>query len=64
MRQIADNKWMRISNGQSMEGDPVFPGIIPDGAYRVDVRFNLGAGSEVGHAVWENLPEAADSVGD
>lgn len=42
LRQIADNKWMRIENGQTMEGDLVFPGVIPAGARRLKLVFNPG----------------------
>lgn len=42
MRQIADNKWMRISNGKTMEGDLVFPGVIPVDAKKVSLVFNPG----------------------
>lgn len=42
MRQIADNKWMRISNGKTMEGDLVFPGVIPADARKVSLVFNPG----------------------
>lgn len=40
MRQIADNKWMRISNGKTMEGDLVFPGVIPPDVRKVSLVFN------------------------
>jgi hypothetical protein len=42
LRQIADNKWMRISNGQTMEGDLVFPGVIPANVEKVSLVFNPG----------------------
>lgn len=42
LRQIADNQWMRISNGQTMEGDLVFPGVIPTGTTQVTLVFNPG----------------------
>ncbi|MGX5720428.1 hypothetical protein [Shinella zoogloeoides] len=40
LRQIADNRWMRIGNGQTMEGDLVFPGVIPAGVTKVTLVFN------------------------
>lgn len=42
LRQIADNRWMRIGNGQTMEGDLVFPGVIPPGVTKVSLVFNPG----------------------
>jgi len=42
MRQITDNKWMRISNGKTMEGDLVFPGVIPPDVKKVSLVFNPG----------------------
>ncbi|MFT4162187.1 hypothetical protein [Shinella sp.] len=42
LRQIADNKWMRIGNGQTMEGDLVFPGVLPAGVTKVSLVFNPG----------------------
>lgn len=42
LRQIADNKWMRIANGQTMEGDLVFPGAIPVETRRLTLVFNPG----------------------
>lgn len=42
LRQIPDNKWMRIETGQTMEGDLVFPGTIPPGAAHLTLVFNPG----------------------
>ena len=42
LRQIPDNKWMRIANGQTMEGDLVFPGVIPAEVKKVSLVFNPG----------------------
>ena len=43
MRPIAENKWLRvISNGQSMEGDLVVPGVIPADASKLTLVFNPG----------------------
>lgn len=42
LRQIADNKWMRIGNGQTMEGDLVFPGVLPADVTKVSLVFNPG----------------------
>lgn len=46
LRQVADNKWMRILNGKTMEGDLVFPGTLPGTASKVTLVFNPG--NEVG----------------
>ncbi len=42
LRQVADNKWMRILNGKTMEGDLVFPGSLPATASKVTLVFNPG----------------------
>ncbi len=42
MRQIPDNKWMRIINGKTMEGELVFPGTLPATATKVTLVFNPG----------------------
>jgi hypothetical protein len=42
MRQIADNKWMRVVNGTTMEGDLVFPGVIPSNVTKIALVFNAG----------------------
>lgn len=42
MRQIADNKWMRVLNGKTMEGDLIFPGVIPANVTQVSLVFNPG----------------------
>ncbi|MHC1999945.1 hypothetical protein ACYQR9_05815 [Methylobacterium sp. CM6241] len=42
LRQIADNKWMRVLNGRTMEGDLVFPGALPSDASRLTLVFNPG----------------------
>lgn len=42
MRQVEDNKWMRVVNGTTMEGDLVFPGTIPAGITKVALVFNPG----------------------
>lgn len=48
-----------------LAGDEAVPsGLREFGAYRVDVRFEIGAGGEVGDGIWERLPEAAGSAGD
>lgn len=46
LRQVADNKWMRILNGKTMEGDLVFPGTLPATASKVTLVFNPG--NEIG----------------
>ncbi len=42
LRQVGENKWMRIGNGQTMEGTLVFPGAIPPGTARLTLVFNPG----------------------
>lgn len=42
LRQIADNPYLRISNGQSLTGELVFPGAIPAGTEEVSLVFNDG----------------------
>lgn len=42
MRQILDNRWMRIANGKTMEGDIIFPGTIPVNVEKVSLVFNPG----------------------
>lgn len=56
MRQIVDNKWMRISNGQSMEGDLVFPGTVPAGASKLTLVFNPGNESDDTSAPGVTIP--------
>ncbi|CAA2101648.1 hypothetical protein MBUL_01283 [Methylobacterium bullatum] len=46
LRQIADNKWMRVVNGRTMEGDLVFPGALPPDATRLTLVFNPGRSGE------------------
>lgn len=42
LRQPTDNRYLSITNGQSMAGDLVFPGQIPAGTERVTLMFNEG----------------------
>lgn len=42
LRQVRDNRWLRIANGQTMEGALVFPGVIPPEAARLTLVFNPG----------------------
>ena len=42
MRQIADNPNLTLTNGQTLEGDLVFPGVIPAGVETVNLVFNPG----------------------
>lgn len=42
MRRIADNQNLEIESGQTLEGDLVFPGTIPDGVDEVRLVFNPG----------------------
>lgn len=56
MRQIDSNKWMRISNGKTMEGDLVFPGTVPDDAKNVVLVFNPGNSGEDTNAPGVTVP--------
>lgn len=56
MRQIADNKWMRIANGKTMEGDLLFPGTLPAGVTKVTLVFNPGRSGEDTNAPGITLP--------
>jgi len=42
LRAIADNKWMRIHNGTTMEGELIYPGLIPDEVDKIELVFNAG----------------------
>ena len=42
LRQIADNPYLRISNGQSLTGELVFPGAIPVDTKEISLVFNDG----------------------
>lgn len=46
LRQIEDNPWLRISNGETLEGDLVFPGALPQDATQATLVLNPG--NEVG----------------
>ena len=56
MRQISSNKWMRISNGKTMEGDLVFPGTIPADVTKVVLFFNPGNASDDSNAPGVTIP--------
>lgn len=56
MRQISSNKWMRISNGKTMEGDLVFPGTIPADVTKVVLFFNPGNSSDDSNAPGVTIP--------
>lgn len=56
LRQIADNRWMRIANGQTMEGDLVFPGVIPADVTKVSLVFNPGREGNDGNAPGVTIP--------
>lgn len=43
MRQLRDNPYLIVMNGQSLEGDLVFPGQIPSAAKSVTLVFNEGS---------------------
>lgn len=42
LRQIADNPYLRITNGQSLTGELVFPGAIPAEIKEISLVFNQG----------------------
>lgn len=46
MRMLSDNPYMRISNGQTMEGDLVFPGTLPVGVEQLQLVFNPGVAGD------------------
>ncbi|XUY26817.1 hypothetical protein RMR21_000040 [Agrobacterium sp. rho-8.1] len=56
MRQISSNKWMRISNGKTMEGDLVFPGTIPADVTKVVLFFNPGNSGDDTNAPGVTIP--------
>lgn len=56
MRQIADNRWMRIANGQTMEGELLFPGTLPADVTKVTLVFNPGRNGEDTNAPGITLP--------
>ncbi len=60
LRQIADNKWMRIGNGQTMEGDLIFPGVIPAGVKKVTLVFNPGREGDDTNAPGVTIPLALE----
>ncbi|RKE84077.1 hypothetical protein [Rhizobium sp. AG855] len=56
MRQVGDNKWMRVVNGETMEGDLVFPGKIPGDAGRLTLVFNEGKPADDADAPGVTIP--------
>lgn len=56
MRMIGENKWMRVINGQTMEGDLVFPGSVPDDVERLTLVFNPGQDGDDTNAPGVTLP--------
>jgi hypothetical protein len=56
MRQISNNKWMRVSNGKTMEGDLVFPGTIPTEVTNVVLVFNPGNSGDDTNAPGVTIP--------
>ncbi|TDX88110.1 hypothetical protein EDE05_10282 [Neorhizobium sp. R1-B] len=56
MRQIADNKWMRVVNGTTMEGDLIFPGVIPAGVTKIALVFNAGNSGDDTNAPGVTIP--------
>ncbi len=56
MRMIGENKWMRVMNGQTMEGDLVFPGSVPDDAEKLTLVFNPGQDGDDTNAPGVTVP--------
>ena len=46
MRMLPDNRYMPIENGQTMEGDLVFPGTLPAGVDKLQLVFNPGVAGD------------------
>lgn len=42
LRQVQDNVWLRIANGETLEGDLVFPGALPADTTQVTLVLNPG----------------------
>jgi hypothetical protein len=61
LRQIADNPYLRISNGESLTGELVFPGTIPADTEEISLIFNDGnEGSDISApGLVVNVPLAA-----
>lgn len=56
LRQIADNKWMSIKNGQTLEGNLVFPGAVPAEATKLTLVFNPGSSGDDPNAPGVTIP--------
>lgn len=56
LRQIVDNRWMSISNGQTLEGELVFPGAIPAEAAKLTLVFNPGSSADDPNAPGVTIP--------
>jgi hypothetical protein len=56
MRQIADNKWMRVVNGTTMEGELIFPGTIPADVKKISLVFNPGNSADDTNAPSVTIP--------
>jgi hypothetical protein len=56
MRMVGENKWMRVANGQTMEGDLVFPGAVPKDAERLTLVFNPGQSGDDTNAPGVTIP--------
>lgn len=42
LRQVPDNPWLRVVNGETLEGDLVFPGTLPADVNKVVLVLNPG----------------------
>lgn len=56
LRQVRDNRWLRIGNGQTMEGALVFPGLVPADATRLRLVFNPGRSGQDTNAPGVTIP--------
>lgn len=52
LRQVEDNPWLRVVNGETLEGDLVFPGTLPADVKEVVLVLNPG-----------NAPDDTDAPG-
>ena len=56
LRRVAANPQLTIENGQTMQGELIFPGVIPAGVQQVELVFNPGFRFDHPRAPGINLP--------
>ena len=56
MRQVTGNPNLNVQNGQTLEGDLVFPGVIPAGVSKVTLVFNPGRSGDDSSAPGMTIP--------